>query len=133
MSAAEQISALECTYRAADKAEIEAATVKAKVLEEIALLRQSSGIITTADDVLKVMSAAGIFYAWKRSYWQTLRLSRKTEKGLAPVVEQWLHPWLRENVAVDATRALVADVLKVDAVKWFPVSEFVADNEKVKP
>jgi len=123
---ADQINALQSAYRAAAKTETDAAATKAKALEELARLRQSSGIaVPSVDEILAAMSAAGIFYAWKRQGWRTVRTSRKTEKGLAPVVETWLHPWLIEHVAVDTSRALVAAVLRADPEKHFPVVDGV--------
>lgn len=122
---AEQINALQCAYRAAAKAETEAVAAKAAALAELAALRQSSGIAApSVDETLAAMQAAGIFYAWRRPGWRGARLSRKTEKGLAPVVETFLHPWLIEHVAVDASRVLVAAVLRADPSN-FPVADGV--------
>ena len=122
----EKIRALECTYRDAAKAEAAVAAVKAAALEALSALRKSTGIgAPSVDETPATMGTAGIFYAWRRQGWRNARLARRTEKGLAPVVEHWLLPWLVEHVAVDASKALAAAVLKADPSKYFPVVDGV--------
>jgi hypothetical protein len=134
MIPAQQIQALQHTFRAAAK-EAEAAAAKASAaLAELAVLRQSSGIaVPSKDEALAAMAQAGVFCAWRRQGWRTIRLSRKTERGLAPVVETWLRPWLVEHVAADTPQALVAAILRADPEKHFPVVDGVPPVPEVAP